>query len=181
MYCSRITQQCSYTHVFPSVPSVSQFDMQVTASNFVGEGPSVSYIISKYEFNGVRFLSVIVFKYTGSANAFATLYVVSITAPWQARVLFLDVFSDPQNCSFKFGTDDTYMTLPRNAARNITSNNTEMIFDLGNLNTSTYYYNMSCDVISDGTTFSLVMQGMFQSSEFNILYKLYFMQLCETG
>ena len=50
-YCNATAQQCSYTHPFPPDLSEPQFDVEVTASNVVGESPATTLTIGKYEAN----------------------------------------------------------------------------------------------------------------------------------
>ena len=84
----------------------------------------------------------------------------SIEDPPTITVTLSEGFSDSESCSFMYGRDEAYMSLPREGG---IINNTEITVVLDSLSEDTkYYYNMSCAVDSITTS---VIQGSFRSSE----------------
>lgn len=94
-------------------------------------------------------------------SVIVSVVVRSIQDPPTVTVTLSEGFSDFESCSFMYGPDETYMSLPREGSRS-TSNN-EITFVLDNLSeNSEYYYNMSCAIES---IITLVIQGSFRSRE----------------
>ena len=117
----------------------------------------------------LQHLLFIYIECTGSTTMSVTANISSITVSKQALFSFPEELSHPKSCSFNFGIDDMYINLTESGVYNSSSTDTSIIFDFDGLQKdSTYNYNMTCDVTSTATNYTLVIQGTFRSSECHV-------------